>query len=195
MADRFANFEELRQVKVECRDYRIRVRLTPSSLLVMAPHGGKIEPGTSELATMIAGDDFTFYSFEGIQRRNNYTDLHITSTNFDEPGAVEAVSRAEIVVAIHGERDETRSFVILGGLHFDLCARLRTALEETGFSVEVEGPGLEGRSQRNICNRGRSGQGVQLEISRALRDELVEDEGLRGSFVNAVREVLPGITK
>jgi len=194
MADRFANFEELRQGKIECRHYRIRIRLTPSSVLVMAPHGCKIEPGTSELANMIAGDDFSFYSFDGIQRRNNYTDLHITSTNFDEPRAIEAVSWADTVVTIHGQGDETRSFVIIGGLHFNLSTRLRVALEEAGFSVELEGPGLEGRSERNICNRGRSGRGVQLEISRALRDELIDDEGPRQSFVNAVRKVLMCMT-
>lgn len=194
MADRFANFEELRQVKAECRDYHIRLRLTHSLVLVMAPHGGKIERGTSELADLIAGDDFSFYSFEGIQCRNNYTDLHITSTNFDEPKAVEAVSRGDIVLSIHGQRDETRSFVIIGGLDLDLCARSRASLEEAGFPVEVEGPGLEARSERNICNRGRSGGGIQLEISRALRDELLDEEGFRHSFINAVRKVLQSIT-
>ncbi len=190
MADRFANFEQLRQSKVESRDYHICVRLTPSSVLIMAPHGGKIEPGTSELANMIARDNLSFYSFAGIQRGNNYTDLHITSTNFDEPRAIEATSHADIVVSIHGHSDETRSFLIIGGLHEDLSTALRHALEEAGFSIERERPGLAGASNRNICNRGRTGRGIQFEISRALRDELLGDEELKSSFVNRVRQVI-----
>lgn len=190
MPDRFGSFEELCRSKIENRDYRIRVKLAPSRILVMAPHGGKIEPATSELAELIAGNDFSFYSFEGIQRRNNYRDLHITSTNFDEPRAIDAASHADVVVTIHGPGDEKRSFLMIGGLHGALCTKLREALEEAGFLTKPEEPGLAGRSKRNICNSGRTGKGVQLEISRALRDELLYDEELRWLFVNTVRKVL-----
>jgi phage replication-related protein YjqB (UPF0714/DUF867 family) len=56
---------------------------------VIAPHGGGIEPGTSELATAIAGDDFSLYLFEGLKSAGN-GELHITSTNFDEPISAKA---------------------------------------------------------------------------------------------------------
>ncbi len=193
MPNRFDSFEELRRSKTENKDYRIRVRIASPRILVMAPHGGKIERGTCQLAELIADDDFSFYSFEGTQRRNNYGDLHITSTNFDEPRAIDAASKADIVVTIHGHSDEERSFIMIGGLHEALCEQVRAALTHAGFSVEREDPGLAGLSKSNICNRGRSGMGVQLEISRALRDDLLEDDELESLFVNTVRGVLSSV--
>jgi phage replication-related protein YjqB (UPF0714/DUF867 family) len=67
----------------------------------MAPHGGKIEPGTAEIAEAVAGDDYSFYCFEGIKADGNGV-LHIRSHLFAEPRAMEAVESAEIVVTVHG---------------------------------------------------------------------------------------------
>ena len=40
--------------------YRIETKIKfPSNLLVVAPHGGTIEPGTSEIAKKIAFEKFT----------------------------------------------------------------------------------------------------------------------------------------
>jgi phage replication-related protein YjqB (UPF0714/DUF867 family) len=44
---------------------------------VIAPDGGSIEPGTSEIALKIAGLDFSFYAFEGRRKQHNNC-LHIT---------------------------------------------------------------------------------------------------------------------
>jgi phage replication-related protein YjqB (UPF0714/DUF867 family) len=51
---------------------------------IIAPHGGKIEPGTSEIAAAIAGDDYSLYRFQGLRDRPR-EELHITSAKFDEP--------------------------------------------------------------------------------------------------------------
>lgn len=157
--------------------------------MVMAPHGGWIEPFTSELAHAIAGKDLSFYTFRGIKDRGSQI-LHLTSHRFDEPLALEAASRAEVVVAIHGERNREDAFVMLGGSHGELKRSLREVLAERGFLVKKPRVGLSGEHPRNICNRGVSGTGIQLEISEGLRSRLIQELDLRERFVGAVRDVL-----
>lgn len=43
-----------------------------------APHGGGIEPGTSEIADAIGGERGSFYTFGGL-KSSGTADLHITS--------------------------------------------------------------------------------------------------------------------
>ncbi len=49
-------------------DYLILSRQGTSGIAVMAPHGGGIEPGTSEIANRVAGDEHAYYSFEGLKQ-------------------------------------------------------------------------------------------------------------------------------
>lgn len=79
MPDKYRNFSELARAETEGKDYRIIARLTDCPILIAAPHGGGIEPYTSELASEIAGSDLSFYSFEGIKETGN-SKLHITTT-------------------------------------------------------------------------------------------------------------------
>jgi len=155
----------------------------------MAPHGGWIEPSTSELAEAVAGGEFSFYTFRGIRESGSQA-LHLTSHRFDEPVALEAASNAEVVVAFHGERTLHRSFVMLGGCHLPLLGSLAQALSMEGFDVREPRPGLAGTNPRNICNRGASGAGVQLELSEGLRKALRGDSDLRLRFISTVRRVL-----
>jgi len=53
--DRYESFDELCKHAIEGRDFRIRTASRPGQVAVIAPHGGGIEPGTSELAEAIAG--------------------------------------------------------------------------------------------------------------------------------------------
>jgi len=76
MADKYASFQEL--ARSEPRGvYRVRSRPRRATIAVIAPHGGSIEPGTSEIALKIAGLDFSFYAFEGRRKQHNNC-LHIT---------------------------------------------------------------------------------------------------------------------
>ena len=51
----------------------------------MAPHGGSIEQGTTELTKALADKgNYDYYSFEGIRPKNN-SELHVTSTHYDDP--------------------------------------------------------------------------------------------------------------
>jgi phage replication-related protein YjqB (UPF0714/DUF867 family) len=60
MVKAYKSFGELSYNESEGQDYVIRTCLRNSPVLVMAPHGGKIEPGTAEIAEAIAGNDHSF---------------------------------------------------------------------------------------------------------------------------------------
>lgn len=168
MTDRYKDFAELSRNEEEGRDFRIRPLDRRVPMVVIAPHGGDIEHGTSEIADAIAGDDFSFYAFEGIKQSRN-RDLHITSHRFDEPKCVNLVGASTTAIAIHGRKGEAK-VVYLGGLDTRALKVLRATLLAGGFRVEKDdSPRLQGRDKKNICNRTKTGTGVQLEITRGLR--------------------------
>jgi phage replication-related protein YjqB (UPF0714/DUF867 family) len=197
--DVYRNFAGLSEAEREDLDFRITaVKRKGSSIVIVAPHGGKIEPGTSEVAKEVANNDLSLALFEGIKRKGN-KHLHITSTNFDEPRCVELVQESDTVVAIHGEGSFEPS-VFLGGKDDELGVQLKAALERYGYAVKTHGnPDLHGLAAENICNRGRHGVGVQLELSSGLRQTFFQsltDKGRKKPtdelvrFVAAVREGL-----
>jgi phage replication-related protein YjqB (UPF0714/DUF867 family) len=200
MADKYRSFEELADNETAGMAYGILARQNKTAFAVVAPHGGGIEEGTSEIADAITGNDFSFYTFEGLKPRNN-TDLHITSTLFDEPMCITLVGRCEAVVTIHGQESEVDGDgVFIGGLNHTLGASLGTSLKNAGFAVHAHPkPSLQGLETANICNRGSSGKGVQIEISRSLRQKMfsslspagrTQHTAMFNAFVGAVRSVL-----
>jgi phage replication-related protein YjqB (UPF0714/DUF867 family) len=189
MASSYESFKELREREIEGQDYRIRIDLKDEHVLVMAPHGGKIEPGTAEIAEAIAGRDYSFYSFEGLKADGNGT-LHIESHLFDEPCALQAVEKADIVITVHGQLDQKDAFVMIGGLDDGLSLKIKHQLEASGFQTRPPTEGLGGTDSRNICNRGRSKCGVQLEISRKIRDSLRMNRDQLHSFASAIRRAI-----
>jgi phage replication-related protein YjqB (UPF0714/DUF867 family) len=185
----YKSFRELADREVEGMDYRIRIELRDPCVLIMAPHGGKIEPATSEIAEAIAGMDYSFYGFEGLKAEGNGV-LHIESHLFDEPCALQAVEKANIVVTVHGQIDQKEEFVMIGGLNASLRSEIGHQLEAGGFQTRPPAEGLMGTDPQNICNRGKSRQGVQLEVSRKVRDLLrIERETLQ-AFALAVRNAI-----
>jgi phage replication-related protein YjqB (UPF0714/DUF867 family) len=194
--DKYANFKALKSEQLEDQDFRIRTALhEDAKIAVIAPHGGAIEPGTSELAIAIAGSDLSFAVFEGIKAQKN-RDLHITSTNFDEPRCVNIVAQSLAALAIHGEANQGQ-VAYIGGRDKELCKHVGKSLKDAGFDVQVhQDAALQGTSPANICNRGTSGCGVQLELSRGLRATFFESRDSKGrdrqtqefhKFVEAVR--------
>ena len=173
--------------EVEGRDYRIRVESKDPRILIMAPHGGNIERTTSEIAEAIAGVDYSFYSLEGLKVEGNSV-LHIESHLFDEPCALQAVQKAEVVITVHGQIDQKDGFVMVGGLDESLGSEMKRQLEGAGFETRPPTEGLMGTDPMNICNRGRLKQGVQLEISRKIRDLLRTDEEQLQQFADAIRK-------
>ncbi len=184
--DSYKSFEELRRHEVEDRDYRIRIKMRDPHVLIMAPHGGRIEPTTATIAEAIAGVVYSFYCFEGLKADGNRA-LHLESHLFDEPRALEAVEKADLVITVHGQKDPKDERVMMGGLHAGLRSEIESRLGPAGFQTRPAPEGLTGRDPLNICNRGRLGQGVQLEVSRKVRDSLRNDTGRLRLFAEAVR--------
>jgi phage replication-related protein YjqB (UPF0714/DUF867 family) len=197
LQDRYHGFAELARETQEGRDYQRVVKQCGSGLAIVAPHGGGIEPGTSEIAHALAGCEFALYCFEGLRSRGN-EELHIPSHRFDEPRCVSLVGAARTVVAVHGCAGAHHA-IYVGGLDCDLRERLIAALRRAGFRAERANGDQAGCYASNICNRGSAGQGAQLEITLGLR--LAMFQGLKwqerqittpvfAAFVDTVRDVL-----
>ena len=170
MGDRYNGFGELVRSHKEDVDYRIHSRITDSPYAIMAIHGGMIERGTMIIADLIAGDDHVYYCFEGIGQSARH--LHISSNRFDEPTALELARQVETVITIHGAYGQAKE-VYLGGLDVELKDRFIQELTMAGFSAKRDpSPTRQGKEKSNICNRGRSSKGVQLELSQGFRKSL-----------------------
>jgi phage replication-related protein YjqB (UPF0714/DUF867 family) len=151
-------------------DFAVHIAMRErSEVAVLAPHGGRIEGRTSEIARLIAGDEHRLYLFEGLRTTgDNFDCLHLSSHRFDEPRALDLIAGCDTVVAVHGYAASGPD-VLLGGLNERLKREVAGALAGIGFSCLTDGHRFPGRDPRNICNRGRSGEGVQMELSEELR--------------------------
>ncbi|UCF92136.1 MAG: poly-gamma-glutamate hydrolase family protein [Desulfobacterales bacterium] len=167
--DNYKSFHELNKTEKAGRDYRIQWRIGNSGIAIMAPHGGEIEPGTTEIADAIAGGQHSFYSFEGLKSQGNLK-LHIPSSKFDEPVGIDIARQSRKVLTVHGCRDP-KAIVHIGGKDSGLKAKIKAGLRRAGFAV-LESRRYAGMHSNNICNRSRTGQGVQLEISLGLRRQM-----------------------
>lgn len=99
-------------------DYTINFDDTGGDGVVLSIHGGSIEPYTSELADKVAEKlKWKRYDFFGHGtticidecstdsadiRKSNFKRLHITSSKFNEPKALELVTNNTRTVSIHG---------------------------------------------------------------------------------------------
>lgn len=168
-AKSFSGFADLQRNNRRGRDFEILISRRPTSqVAVIAPHGGRIEEGTSEIARAIAGEDFNLYLLEGIRRSRNYETLHLTSHRFDEPDCLALIAACSVAVTVHGCKGKEDK-VLLGGLDHNLKRQLSGSLARAGIPVVPEPHHFPAIHPKNICNRGQSRKGIQLEISGSLR--------------------------
>jgi phage replication-related protein YjqB (UPF0714/DUF867 family) len=195
MVDKYKNFTELSKNEIEGKDYKICMPEggKHSDIAIIAPHGGGIEAYTSELCREIANGEFLSYQFEGNNKNGNWQ-LHITSTNFDEPKCLKLLERAKFVVAIHGMKDPDSedAHVWVGGMDDELAKAIIESLNafEGDIAKHKTCGKFTGRSKDNICNRGFNKKGVQLEISKKVRDHLRDNEALQQRFCVAIRDAI-----
>ena len=181
----YACYADLALGHVEGEDFRVRIERRPESgIAILAPHGGAIEEGTSEIAHALAGSEFNLYLFEGLRESGNYAALHLTSHRFDEPRCLTLLSGCDHVIAIHGCRGDAPQ-ALLGGLDTPLKERIGAAIAAAGIEVRLAGHPYRALHPHNICNRGRRGGGVQIELTTGLR--LAQP---RAAMVPAIRSVL-----
>jgi phage replication-related protein YjqB (UPF0714/DUF867 family) len=171
MLDKYDSYEALvAGGEIEGTDFDITVRERPKSpVLIVAPHGGSIENGTSEIAALIAGVEYSLFTFNGLKERGRNRDLHITSHNFDHPACVALASRHSVVLAVHGCRGES-SQIYVGGRDAELTTLLTERLVAAGLPATSNGHKYPGLNPLNICNRSARGKGAQLEFTLDLRD-------------------------
>jgi phage replication-related protein YjqB (UPF0714/DUF867 family) len=169
MSDKYTSFAALAAAETLNEDYSVTLRARPGArALIVAPHGGSIEIGTSELATLIAGEEYSLFTFDGHKPRGRNRDLHITSHNFDHPECIALAARHAVVLAVHGCKGDA-SQIYVGGLDEELSALLTHRLNTAGFPATSDGHIYPGRNRLNICNRGARGRGAQLELTADLR--------------------------
>lgn len=175
MADTYPNFEALQAVEVYETDYSIIYGVRPSNVLFATPHGGGIETGASELCIESAGENFSYYCFEGRKASGNTT-LHITSTNFDEPTLLRLLPKHDYVITYHGYGDSVNAHTKIGGADNELKERCKTALQNAGFSCEIlpHTDSIAGAEPENIVNKGRLDAGLQLELSTLMRSSMFD---------------------
>jgi phage replication-related protein YjqB (UPF0714/DUF867 family) len=163
---RYSSFAELSSCEAEGEAFSIEIaRAQSGSVLVAAPHAGDIEWGTGTLAKAVAGTRFSSYIFYGSHPR-----LHLTSTKFDEPRFISIAASHRTIAAIHGCR-EREIVVFLGGRSHALKALIQRRLALSGINAISAQHRFLALESSNLCNRGSSGEGVQIEISVGLRND------------------------
>jgi phage replication-related protein YjqB (UPF0714/DUF867 family) len=79
---------------------------------------------------------------------------------------------------------------MVGGLDRALAKRIAMELAKAGFEIRSPEPGMGALHPENICNRGKTGKGVQMELSQTLRDSLRKSRNKRDRFARTVRKAL-----
>ena len=154
--------------------------------VVLAPHGGGIEPGTSELCLAVAGyhpatavtdgPSYDYWMFEGLRASNNGA-LHVTSTHCDDPVALALAAGARRAVSLHGcgtaevGLPDGTAAVLVGGRDATLRQRLLDGDAAAGIAAldAATVPAVAGEDPANIVNRTLTAGGAQLELTTPLR--------------------------
>lgn len=180
--DKYDSFLELSMNEDK---FSVEVQDIGAPITIMAIHGGRIEPGTSNIAKTIAGRDFNYYCFNGEKLTHNW-DLHITSDLFDDQQALALASRSELVITIHGCVGSGK-VAYTGGNNEVLRLMLEKELNDKSIQSRAH-PTFNGQGFNNICNKGIGSMGgVQFELTGWLRCFSLFK---RRRFINTVRQVL-----
>jgi phage replication-related protein YjqB (UPF0714/DUF867 family) len=169
----------------------------PMKTVVVAPHGGGIEGGTSELCLAVAGYHpatlevsppggvtYDYWMFEGLRQTGN-TALHVTSTGCDDGVARSLCAGALNALALHGcttaaaGQPAGTQLVLVGGRNLIFKQYL---LEAFAAAPVPPGPvpaidaqpfgALNGDHVDNIANRTLLSMGGHLELTTPLREAM-----------------------
>jgi len=170
VADLYANWAALAAAETAGVDYQLRsAGPAGATWASIAIHGGGIEAGSGEMAREVAGTRMRYYELDGMKNNGN-GNLHITSTNYDEPGGLTAVTTACRCLSFHGYTGDNQvPMTEIGGLDTPLVAQVTRNLQAGGFAVSTASSEIAGTRPANICNRTTTSGGAQLEMSEALR--------------------------
>jgi phage replication-related protein YjqB (UPF0714/DUF867 family) len=153
-----------------------------AGLIVLAPHGGDIEPHTDEQALFVAAAlSATCWLCKGWHHRGAKRHWHITSAEINEasfPLLDTVMARGfTYAVAFHGMAEAE---ILIGGaapdaLKHEVKGAILVATSGSDINVRVAGPDdvFGGDEPHNIVNRLTAGgaNGVQIEQGARVRDE------------------------
>ena len=158
---------------------------THTGLVVIAPHGGDIEPHTDQQAERVASRlaGVSLWRCKGFKGEAAFARWHLTSTDIHEasfPRLSSIISRGfTYAVAFHGFDDPEIPFDILigGAAPYSLKQEIATAMKGsiTGSDITVhitsQDEKFGGDSLKNIVNRltTNGANGIQIEQSARAR--------------------------
>jgi phage replication-related protein YjqB (UPF0714/DUF867 family) len=180
-------------------------------LIVIAPHGGHIEPGTDDQGeyvwshlSQLSPNNVTLWMCKGFRNPNSTVDLdahkrwHITATEISERSFPKLKTiiepKFEYAIAFHGWNDD---FICVGGnaesieahLIEQIRDKIKKKLDELSADIKVVatscGGGFGGDDPCNIVNR-LGVKGIQIEQCKKAREE----ENFRDAIAQAVVEVI-----
>ena len=161
-----------------------------NKIFIMAPHGGSIESGTTELALATAGfvknfngdtvTSFTcdYFIFNGTNPKDENGRLHVTASHYNDADANELVNNSLISFAFHGctdlQPDESTGkgykACLIGGRDQVLKEILEVELMTAGFNAFITSQDvLDGSLADNIINQNKRKRGAQVELTTSLR--------------------------
>lgn len=186
--------------------YTIKSNDIGSDTTILGIHGGGIEKGTSELVEALSGyGKYNTYSFEGLKSIDNGS-LFIKAVNFDEPTAVSLVNKSDYTVSVIGAAGDDE-ITYIGGQNRMLAELIRLHLTAKGYNVQTLSipDRIAGVMNSNIVNKNKLFNdnyqlgGVQIAISKGLREKLTTDSctlnDYSGTINQALSESWPTIVK
>ena len=172
-----------------------------NEVFIMAPHGGSIETGTTELALATAGFiknfngaldtsiTYDYFIFNGTNPKGENGKLHVTSSHYDDADANALVNNSLISLAFHGCTDlqpdqstgKGYKACLIGGLDQELKEILDVQLTAAGFNAFITSQDtLDGSLVSNIINKNKRNQGAQFELTTSLRKSFYTKNSLKG---------------
>lgn len=192
----YSNFAEL-YVSEDAADYTIKTTDIGRDTSILAIHGGGIQRGTSELVEALKGyGKYNTYLFEGLKTTKNGS-LFLKAINFDEPEAVRLVKNSDYTVSVIGAAGDDE-VTYIGGQNKILAELIKLHLINKGYKVETLSipDRIAGVMNSNIVNKNKlfndSYQigGVQIAISKGLRDKFVTDSSILNDYSSSINEAL-----
>ncbi len=165
--DKYRNFKEM--AEKESGRFSIKSGDRDAKITIAAIHGG-MEPGTERIAQELS--DYNTYVFEAFGP--DAWGLHITSNNYREEMLEMLLGKSDACLSLHGLHGKDEA-VYISSSNPELEVLVRESLEKSGFEVKDYHP-MEEENFVNLAERG----GVQLELTRGLRDAMFEG-GAKGS--------------
>ena len=168
--DYYRSMTDLLHDTQEGKDWTKESTNRHSNVLIFAPHGGSIEKGTTELTKAIANKgNYDYYAFNGTRNKNN-SQLHVTSTNYNDPDLINRNYNKDVSISIHGAgQAQGKNTVLIGGRDEQLIQLISKELSAFKFNVQRSLGHLAGIDTNNVVNYNKKGQGVQLELTPDLR--------------------------